>query len=144
MQHEGGEERVTGQPPRDVVESIADSISAQAAKRIAGREEVVGRICEVARAQAAKHNLRVNEISIHAAWSHEYDENTGVVVDVNVTASDEDRFSYWEALNEGLDELAASLPQNDCDWLQSELSLTVIRAYRCPSLRRAFMIWPCG
>ncbi len=128
MRHDGGEERVMGQPPRGVVEVIADSISTQAAKRIAGREEVVVRICELARAQAAKRNLRVNEISVHAAWSHEYDENTGVVVDVDVTASDEDRFSYWEALNERLDELAASLPQNDSDWLQSELSLTVIRA----------------
>ncbi len=128
MRHEGGDKRVMGQPPRGLVESIADSISAQAAKRIAGREEVVERICELAGAQAAKRNLRVNEISVHAAWSHEYDENTGVVVDVNVTASDEDRFSYWEALNERLDELAASLPQNARDWLESEVSLTVIRA----------------
>jgi len=128
MRHKGGEQRKMSQPIRGFAAGITDSVGAEAVNRIAGREALLGRICKLAKAEAAERSLRVNKLSIHAAWSHEYDEQTGVIVDIDVTASDEDRFSYWEALNERLDELAASLSQPDRDWLQSDLSLTVVRS----------------
>jgi hypothetical protein len=96
-------------------------------RRIAGREAIVARICQLAESTAG-HSVRVHRIMVRAEWSHEYDERTGVVVDVEVTASNQCRFSYWEELINRLDEIAASLAPVDQSWLDREVSLTVIRA----------------
>jgi len=65
---------------------------------------------------------------VRAEWSHEYDDRTGVVVDVEVTRVKRVPFSYWKELNNRLDEIAASLAPADKSWLDREVSLTVIRA----------------
>lgn len=96
-------------------------------RRIAGRQAIVARICQLAESTGG-HSVRVHRIMVRAEWSHEYDDRTGVVVDVEVTASNECRFSYWKELNNRLDEIAASLAPADKSWLDREVSLTVIRA----------------
>jgi hypothetical protein len=128
MPHKGSQQRKLNQPLQGPTQKVAGTISAEAARRIAGREEILRRICELARSEAVQRGVQVNQVNIHPAWSHEYKEQAGVVVDVDVTASNDDRFSYWDALREGVDELAASLPPADRSWLESELSLAIIRA----------------
>jgi hypothetical protein len=127
MQHQSGEQRKIGKPIEGLPERIADATSSEAARRIAGREEILRRLCELAESAAREHGAQVKKVSIRPAWSHEYDERTGVVVDVDVIASDDTRFAYWEALNECLDKLAELLPAVDRNWLENEVSITVMR-----------------
>src|SRR5579864_1932855 len=127
MRRKGGEQRkvnhlIPSRPQR------IDTPGTEVGQRIAGREEILERVCELAQSQAAKQRVEVKKVGIRPAWSHEYDEKTGVVVDVDVVASNDERFSYWEALGESLAELADTLPSVDANWLQKELSLTVIRS----------------
>jgi len=70
-------------------EKIAEAISFEAKKRIAGREEILRRLGELAESAAREYSAQIKKISIRPAWSHEYDERTGVVVDVEAIASDD-------------------------------------------------------
>jgi hypothetical protein len=128
MQHRTGQQRKINKPLNRRPEKIADTISSESAKRIAGREEIVGRLFELAEAAAREHGIEVKKVSLRPAWSHECDERTGVALDVDVIASDDARFFYWEALNERLEKLGQSLPSVDREWLDNEVSTTVMRS----------------
>jgi len=127
MRRKGAEQRKINHSIPGVPQ-IFDTIGAEVAKRIAGREQILRRVYELAQSEAAERGVKVKRVSIHPAWSREHVEKTGVVVDVDVVASSDERFSYWEALSESLCELADSLRPADGNWLQKELSLTVIRS----------------
>jgi hypothetical protein len=43
---------------------------------------------------------RTAALSPEPAWSHEYDEHNGVVIDIEIKADPDKRFSYWDALSE--------------------------------------------
>jgi hypothetical protein len=109
-------------------ENLVGAVSAETAKRIAGREEILIRFRQMAESAAMQHGTRVVRVNIRPTWSHEYEERSGVAVDLDVVASDEARFAYWEALDECIDKLAQSLPLADRNWLENEVSLTVIRS----------------
>jgi hypothetical protein len=126
MRRQSGEQRNISGPGRRDPE-IVNVAGVEAARRIAGRDAIVARVCKLAESKAG-NGIRVRRVRVRPAWSHEYDERTGVVVDVEVSASDDNRFSYWEALNKSLDALGETLSPADRSWLDSEVSLTVIRS----------------
>jgi hypothetical protein len=123
--------------PLQVIESIPEAVlsarisvevSPEAAKRIQTHEPVVKSVVAIAEEEAQDRNLNVLYIKIRPAWSHEYEEHTGVVVEVKIRASTEERFSYWEAVSDQLNQLASGSPSQELRFLNEDLSFIVRRS----------------
>lgn len=102
-------------------------IAPEARLRMKGREALVSRVCEVAEGIAHGRGLPTSGIRVRPAWSHEYDDATGIVVEITLQASSEARFAYWEALGQAVDALAISLPPEQLRFLNADVSLIVKR-----------------
>jgi hypothetical protein len=70
----------------------------------------------------------LHKIEIRPAWSHEYDERTGIVIDIEIDAAAEERFSYWDAICERVNQLEVSLSPEEQRLLNDEISLRVSRS----------------
>ncbi len=102
-------------------------ISPEAKSRISGCEKVVQEVCSLAEKEAQARGISLLRINVRPAWSHEYDEHTGVVIDVEIKATADERFSYWDAVCEQLDQLVDSLPPEEQRFLIDKISFVVGR-----------------
>src|SRR5437660_208982 len=64
--------------------------------------EICGIIGEIARERA----VALERVDIRPAWSHEYEETRGIVVDIEVHSPTEQALAYWQALSEALEQRA--------------------------------------
>ena len=101
-------------------------IDSRAAERLGGHDRIISEIGRIATELSAQRGLPLVGIAVRPAWSHEYEE-TGIVVEVTLQCSPEDRFAYWEALGEATDTLAASIPAEQSRFLDADVSLIVER-----------------
>lgn len=62
------------------------------------------------------------------AWSHEYDEHTGIVIDVEIHATADERFLYWDAVCARFNQLEESLSPEEISFLTDEISFIVDRS----------------
>src|SRR5713101_1322312 len=90
--------------------TVIETITPEAVERLKGHERIVQEVCSLAKEEAQARGLSILRIDVRPAWSHEYDERTGIVIDVEIRASSDERFSYWDAVCERLNELEESLP----------------------------------
>lgn len=115
------------QPESQALTTIED-ISSEAERRFRGHEKVVQEVLSLAEKEARARGISLVKIDVRPAWSHEYEERTGVVIDVEIKATAEERFSYWDAVCEWLDQLADSLPPKEQRFLNDEISFIVNRS----------------
>jgi len=108
--------------------TLIESVSPEAARRLSGHESTVQAVCSLAKEEAQARGLSLLKIEVRPAWSHEYDERTGIVIDVEIRASSDERFSYWDAVCERLNELAESVSPEERCFLNDEVSLVVSRS----------------
>ena len=59
---------------------------------------------------------------------HESDEQTGIVIDVEVKATAAERFFYWDAVCERLHQLEASLSPEEQRFLNDDIAFIVSRS----------------
>lgn len=102
-------------------------ISPEAERRFKGHERVVQKALSLAEKEAQARRISLLKIEVRPAWSHEYEERTGVVIDVEIKATPEERFSYWDAVCEKLDQLEDSLPPEERRFLNDDISFVVSR-----------------
>jgi hypothetical protein len=107
---------------------MAETIDPEAARRFRDHERIVQEVCSFAQEEAQARGLAILKIDVRPAWSHEYDERTGIVIDVEIRASSDERFSYWDAVCERLSQLEDSLPAEDRSFLIDEISFIVNRS----------------
>jgi hypothetical protein len=107
---------------------VIEIISPTAAQRLRGHERIVQAVCSLAKGEARARGLALLNINVRPAWSHEYDERTGVVIDVEIKAGADERFSYWDAMCERLNQLEDTLSPEDRSFLTSEISFIVSRS----------------
>ena len=93
-----------------------------------GHEKLAQTIGSLARKEAQAHGLALLKIDIRPAWSHESNEQTGIVIDVKVKATAPERFSYWDAVCERLHQLEASLSPEEQRFLNDDIALIVSRS----------------
>ncbi len=115
-------------PSQDASSNSIEIISPEAARRFSGHEKIVQEVCSLAQEEAQARGLALLQIDVRPAWSHEYDERTGIVIDVEIRASSDERFSYWDAVCERLNELAESVPPEERCFLNDEISFIVNRS----------------
>lgn len=95
--------------------------------RIKGHEALIGRVCGIAKGLAHGRGLPTKGIRVRPGWSNECEDKTGVVVEVTLRCSPEDRFAYWEAFGGEIGALAASLSAEQSGFLNADVSLIVER-----------------
>jgi hypothetical protein len=93
-----------------------------------GHEKLAQTIGVLARKEAQAHELALLKIDIRPAWSHESNEQTGIVIDVEVKATASERFSYWDVVCERLHQLEASLSPEEQRFLNDDIALIVSRS----------------
>jgi hypothetical protein len=106
----------------------AGDLHPEVKKRLAGHEQLVNSICALVRQEARDRGLALSTIDIRPAWSHESDEQTGVIIDVEVKATTDERFSYWDGVSERTHQLDASLSPEEKQFLNDDVSLVVSRS----------------
>ena len=116
------------EPSCDSFPVAVKTIDPEAARRFRGHERIVQEVCSLAKEEAQARRLTLLCIDVRPAWSHEYDERTGIVIDVEIKASSDERFSYWDAVCERLNELEESLPPEERCFLNDEISFIVNRS----------------
>ncbi len=103
-------------------------ISDESSRRLRGHEKLLENLLFVAEQEAAARGISLLKIDVLPAWSHEYDEKTGVVVHAEVRATDEQRFSLWEAISERIDSLYDKVTPKEKKFLTDDVSVLVDRA----------------
>jgi hypothetical protein len=107
---------------------VQPQISDESARRLRGHEKLLENLVFVAEREAAARGISLLKIDVLPAWSHEYDEKTGVVVHAEVRATDEQRFSLWDAISERIDSLYDTVTPKEKKFLTDEVSVIIDRA----------------
>lgn len=105
--------------------TIIETMAPEAVRRFSGRERIVQSICALAKQEARARGLALLHIDVRPAWSHEYDERTGVVIDVEIKATTDERFSYWDVVCERISQLEDSLSPEEQRFLQDQAFFVV-------------------
>jgi hypothetical protein len=101
-----------------VVETTED-----ARQRLIGHERLTARIYSLIQELLFAFGTN-GSIQVRPAWSHEYDDSTGVVIDVKITADDDLRFLLWDSLSEKLAALQG-ISEDEEKFLHNNISLFV-------------------
>jgi len=107
---------------------VQPQISEEAARRLRGHEKLLQKLAFVVEEETAARGISLLKIDVLPAWSHEYEERAGVVIQVEVGATDEQRFSLWEGISERIDSLHDTLASEEKDFLTGEISVFVDQA----------------
>jgi len=99
----------------------------EAKKRLAGHEILARRLYELIEKQASARKIAVRKIVVLPAWSHEYEERTGIVIDAEIEGSTDQRFSLWDTVCEQIYKLQKSLPKKESRFLSEDISFVVSR-----------------
>jgi len=104
---------------------VQPQISDESARRLRGHEKLLENLVFVAEQEASARGISLLKIDVLPAWSHEYEERSGVVIQVEVRATDEQRFGFWEGMSERMDSLQDTLAPEENDFLTDEISVIV-------------------
>jgi len=107
---------------------IIKHISSEVRQRLKGHESLADIICMLASQVAEAQGLALRTINIRPAWSHEYNERTGLVIDVAIKATADERFVYWDTVCERINELEATLTPEEQRFLNDEIFFLVNRS----------------
>jgi len=99
----------------------------EAKKRLAGHEILARRLYELIERQASARKIPVRKIVVLPAWSNEYEERTGIVIEAEIEGSTDQRFSLWDTVCEQIGKLQKSLPAKESRFLSKDISFVVSR-----------------
>lgn len=115
-------------PSYDLPPVAVETIDSEATRRLHGHERIMQEVCSLAKAEARARGLTLLCIDVRPAWSHEYDEGTGVVINAEIQATANERFLYWDAVCERINEMEDSLLPEERRLLNDEVSFVVQRS----------------
>jgi hypothetical protein len=99
----------------------------EAKKRLAGHEILARSLYELIARQASAREISVRKIVVLPAWSNEYEERTGIVIEAEIEGSTDQRFSLWDTVCEQIYKLQESLPEKESRFLSEDISFVVSR-----------------
>ena len=96
---------------------------------VAGHMKVLLMLHDLVSKAAAEHGVEIRNLEIGPAWSHEDDDRSRVVMDIEVDAEPELRFTYWEAVSDLVQAISDSLSPREKHFVNSTLSILVSRSH---------------
>jgi hypothetical protein len=103
-------------------------ISSEADQRIRGHENLLKKVYAIIQDEAGNKSVPLSHIEVLSDWSNEYDEQTGIVIYIQIQGTADDRFAFWDTIANSLEELEDSLLPDEHDFLISNVSVVVNRA----------------
>lgn len=103
-------------------------ISSEADRRIRGHEDLLKKVYAIIQDEARNKSVPISHIEVLSDWSNEYDEQTGVVIYIEIQGAVDDRFALWDKIANRLEELEDSLLPDEHDFLVNNVSVVVNRA----------------
>ena len=86
---------------------------------------LVSEICEMLGQIARERAVALERVDIRPAWSHEYEETRGMVVDIEVRSPTEEALAYWQLLSETLEQRALTFDAASRRFLEENVSVMV-------------------
>jgi len=104
-------------------------ISPAAQERLCGHALLAEKVYSIIKEEAKRADVSPR-IVVRPSWSHEYEDQTGVVIEVEIAASDEKRFNLWDTISLRLDALldSTSLSEEEQSFLTNKLSVIVTQS----------------
>jgi hypothetical protein len=97
----------------------------EAILRYEHHRKLVSEICKIIGEIARARAVALERVDIRPAWSHEYEETRGIVVDIEVHSPTEQALAYWQALSETLEQRALTFDAASRDFLAEHVSVMV-------------------
>ena len=102
-------------------------IAPEAERRILGYEWLMQYLYEIVYDEMQRQRVSLRQLEVRPAWSNEYDDTTGVVIDVSIEGSVEQRFALWEVISSKIEALEAYMRPGDREFFTSSVSIIVNR-----------------
>lgn len=118
---------IQSEPPKAQRQRVALDITDEANRRLASHEDLKEQLVSIVEESALELNVPLKRIAVRPGWSHEYEDTTSVVIDVEIEGTDNQRFSLWDVTCEKIDELRDLLPVEEVHFLTNEISIVVGR-----------------
>lgn len=130
--HEDEASRKTTTSKEDIWTIIPKKVpvkaSAEAVRRIRGREGLLEKLYAIIQDEGHKTNIALLSIEVLPDWSHEYDEQTGIVIHAEMQGSVDDRFTLWDAISNRLESFEHKLSADERAFLTNNLSVAIHRS----------------
>jgi hypothetical protein len=102
-------------------------IASEAKERLSDHKTLATKLYRLIEQRASALKIPMRKIVVLPAWSHEYEDRTGVVIDVEIDGSADQRFSLWDAVCDEMVRLEESLPKKESRFLSDQISFVVNR-----------------
>ena len=102
-------------------------VTAKAERRSQGYEKLLEELYIIIQDETRNADIPLTQIEVLANWSHEYVDETGIVIYIEIRGSSDDRFALWDALALRFTELEATLPDDERNFLMNNVSIEVER-----------------
>src|SRR5713226_615226 len=104
-------------PTPEVKEIIPKKNSTEAERRLGKHNRLLGSLISAIETEALKRHIAITKLTVHPAWSHEYEENSGIVINTEIKGNAEERFALWDAVSEKTEKLQAFFDPEDGKFL---------------------------
>jgi len=95
-----------------------------AQERLSGYGMLAEKVYAVIKGEAKRADV-LPSIVVRPSWSHEYEDRTGVVIEVEIKGDTEKRFNLWDAISSKLDAFLDSISAEEQSFLTDKLSVIV-------------------
>jgi len=116
---------IRAEAPKANKQKITPEITDEAKKRLADREYLQEKLHFIMEEEASGLSISLNRIAIRPGWSHEYEDLSGVVIEVEMTGNNDLRFALWDAISFRLDALLDSLTLDEQTFIANNVSVVV-------------------
>jgi hypothetical protein len=99
-------------------------VFSDAQERLSGHTVLAEKVYSVIKEEAKRSDV-LPSIVVRPSWSHEYEDLTGIVIDVEIHGDDDKRFTLWDAISSKLDALLDSMSAEEQAFLMDNLSVVV-------------------
>jgi hypothetical protein len=92
------------------------------------QEKLANTICTLSTQEAKTRGLVLRKIEIRPAWAYESDQQSEIVIDVEIQSTADEQFAYWDAVYERIHQLEATLSQEEQRFLNDAVFFIVNRS----------------
>ncbi len=116
---------IRAEAPKAHKQKITPEITDEAKRRLADREYLQEKLHSIMEEEASGLNISLKRIAVRPGWSHEYEDLSGVVIEVEMAGNDDQRFVLWDAISFRLDALLDSLTPDEQAFIANNVSVVV-------------------
>jgi hypothetical protein len=111
------------QPNIELLVGPAIGVLAEGKRRLKGFEKISERVYAIIREQLKAYQTQAT-VKVRPAWSHEYEDSSSVVIDIEIVGNDDRRLLLWDSISSKIEGLSTA--QDERSFLENNVSVNVI------------------